>query len=117
MDAATLQPDSPLPDDVTALQAMVRQLLAEVARLRQENAELRVRLDAALKHRFGRRSERRKPEARPKKGEAQEGKATPHGRAAQPLGDRPDLLGARPSGSVAPVAPRPGRIPDRRRSS
>jgi transposase len=84
MDAATLQPDSPLPDDVTALQAMVRQLLAEVARLRQENAELRVRLDAALKHRFGRRSERRKPEARPKKGEAQEGKATPHGRAALP---------------------------------
>lgn len=84
MDAATLQPDSPLPDDVTALQAMVRQLLAEVARLRQENAELRARLDAALKHRFGRRSERREPEARPKKGEAQKGKATPHGRAALP---------------------------------
>jgi hypothetical protein len=32
-----------------------------VARLRAENAELRARLDAALKHRFGQRSERRKP--------------------------------------------------------
>jgi hypothetical protein len=33
MDATPLPPDAPLPDDV-ALQAMVRQLLAEVARLR-----------------------------------------------------------------------------------
>jgi len=51
MDATTLAPDAPLPDDVPTLQGMVRQLLAEVARLRGQ-------LDAALKQRFGRRSER-----------------------------------------------------------
>jgi transposase len=59
MDAAALTPDAPLPDDVPTLQALVRQLLAEVARLRADNAELCQKLDAALKHRFGRRSERR----------------------------------------------------------
>ena len=58
MDASSLTPDAPLPDDVPTLQALLRQLLAEVARLRAENAELRGKLDAALKHRFGRRSER-----------------------------------------------------------
>src|SRR3954465_15307106 len=61
MDAPLLPPDAPLPDDVPALQALVRELLAEVARLRAENAELKGKLDAALKHRFGRRSERRTP--------------------------------------------------------
>jgi transposase len=60
MDATTLAADAVLPDDVATLQAMVRQLLAEVARLRAENAELKTKLDAALKHRFGRRSEGRK---------------------------------------------------------
>jgi hypothetical protein len=40
---------------------MVRTLLAEVAALRAESADLRIKLDAALKHRFGRRSERRTP--------------------------------------------------------
>jgi transposase len=60
MDASSLAPDAPLPDDVASLQAMVRQLLAEAARLRAENAELRGKLDAALKHRFGGRSERRR---------------------------------------------------------
>jgi transposase len=74
MDATTLSPDSPLPDDVPTLQDMVRQLLAEVARLRQK-------LDAALRHRFGRRSERRKTAA-PK--EAKPARATPHGRKALP---------------------------------
>jgi transposase len=59
MDATTLTADAPLPDDVPTLQALVRQLLAEVARLRAENEALRTRLDAALKYRFGRRSERR----------------------------------------------------------
>src|SRR3954451_22516434 len=58
MDAASLTPDMPLPDDVPTLQALLRQVLAELARLRAENAELRGKLDAALKHRFGRRSER-----------------------------------------------------------
>ncbi len=61
MDAATLAPDAPLPTDVLTLQAMVRELLAELTKLRAENAELKTKLDAALKHRFGRRSERRTP--------------------------------------------------------
>src|SRR3954454_19268896 len=65
MDASSLTPGAPLPDDVPALQALVRQLLAEVARLRAENAELKGKLDQALKHRFGRRSERR---PRPRRG-------------------------------------------------
>jgi transposase len=59
MDASSLTPESPLPDDVATLQTLVRQLLAEVARLRAENAALHGKFDAALKHRFGRRSERR----------------------------------------------------------
>ena len=40
---------------------MVRQLLTELHKVRAENAELKTKLDAALKHRFGRRSERRIP--------------------------------------------------------
>jgi transposase len=75
MDASTLTPDSPLPDDVPTLQALVRHLLAEVARLRGQ-------LDAALKHRFGRRSERRIPPPEQKKDRSK--KATPHGRAVLP---------------------------------
>lgn len=75
MDATTLTPDSPLPDDVPTLQAMVRQLLAEVARLRGQ-------LDAALKHRFGRRSERIPPPAQKK--DKKPRKAAPHGRAVLP---------------------------------
>ena len=65
MDATTLGPDTPLPDDVAALHAMVRQLLTELAALRAENADLKTKLDAALKHRFGRRSERRTPPPTP----------------------------------------------------
>ncbi|MDB5308526.1 MAG: hypothetical protein JWO38_2728 [Gemmataceae bacterium] len=61
MEATTLAPDAPLPTDVPTLQAMVRELLTELQKLRAENAELRAKLDAALKHRFGRRSERRTP--------------------------------------------------------
>jgi transposase len=61
MDATTLAPDAPLPTDVTTLQGMVRELLTELQKLRAENAELKTKLDAALKHRFGRRSERRTP--------------------------------------------------------
>jgi transposase len=61
MDAAALTPEMPLPDDVATLQTLVRQLLTELARLRGENAVLQGKLDAALKHRFGRRSERRRP--------------------------------------------------------
>src|SRR5690349_1438676 len=58
-------PEPSLPSDVTALKAMVRELLADNARLRAEVAELRGKLDAALKHRFGRRSERRQTRRQP----------------------------------------------------
>src|SRR5579872_5790893 len=82
MDASSLSPDSPLPDDVPALQALLRQVLAELARLRAENAELRGKLDAALKHRFGRRSERQ-PRARPDE-DRPPPRRDEHGRAALP---------------------------------
>ncbi|AMV27716.1 hypothetical protein VT84_25165 [Gemmata sp. SH-PL17] len=61
MDALSADPDAAFPTDVTALQALVRELLAEVARLRAESAELKSKPAAATKHRFGRRSERKKP--------------------------------------------------------
>ena len=81
MDATALPADTQLPDDVVTLQAMVRQLLVEVARLRADNAELRDKLDAALKHRFGRRSERRKPKPVPPADKPAR-RRDPHGRAA-----------------------------------
>jgi transposase len=58
MDARMLAADAPLADDIASLQALVRSLRAEVTRLRAENAALQTKLDQALKHRFGRRSER-----------------------------------------------------------
>ena len=82
MDASSLAADASLPNDVAALQALVGQLLAEVARLRVENAELRGKLDAALKHRFGRRSERRQPAA--PLPQAVKPQPSPHGRALVP---------------------------------
>src|ERR1700754_4716852 len=82
MDANSLRPDSPLPDDVAALQALVRQLLVEITQLRAENAELRGKLDAALKQRFGRRSERRPGPLKQKNTKPKQ--ATPHGRSALP---------------------------------
>jgi transposase len=82
MDAFSLDPDGPLPDDVPTLHALLRQVLRELARLRAENAELRTKLDAALKHRFGRRSERRPTSPSPPKDKP--GRARPHGRAALP---------------------------------
>lgn len=84
MDAATLPPEAPLPDDVPTLQRLARELLAEVARLRAENAELRGKLDQALQHRFGRRSERRRP---PRPGADEDRPAPrrdPHGRSPLP---------------------------------
>src|SRR4029077_394486 len=65
MDATTFAPDAPLPTDVPTLQAMVRELLTELQKLRAENAGLQAKLDAALKHRFGRRRERRPPREPP----------------------------------------------------
>jgi transposase len=84
MDATFPLPDAPLPDDVPTLQALVRQLLAECARLREENAQLRARLDAALKHRFGRRSERRPRRKEPKPDDEPGGQRDNHGRSALP---------------------------------
>ena len=83
MDASCLQADAPLPDDVPTLQTLLRQVLVELARLRAENAELHGKLDAALKHRFGRRSERRPPQR--VAGDAKPApQRDPHGRAALP---------------------------------
>src|SRR4051794_13956789 len=80
---ATLAPDAPLPDDVATLQSMVRQLLAEAAKLRARVAELQAKLDAALKHRFGQRSERQQT-TKAKKKKGKKPKVTPHGRAPLP---------------------------------
>jgi transposase len=82
MDASSLTPDGPLPDDVPTRHALLRQVLAELARLRAENTELRGKVDAALKHRFGRRSER---QPRPQSGDDQPPpRRDPHGRAPLP---------------------------------
>jgi transposase len=81
MDASSLTPDAPLPDDVPTLQAMLRQVLAERARLRAEKAELRGKLDAALKHRFGSRSER---QPRPRRDDKPPPRRDLHGRTALP---------------------------------
>jgi len=61
VEALLTNPDLPLPDDPAALQQLVRELLAEVRRLRQENEHLRHRLDQALRLHFGQRSERSRP--------------------------------------------------------
>jgi transposase len=84
MDAAFPSPDGPLPDDVPTLQALVRQLLAECARLRAENGELRGKLDAALKHRFGKRSERRPRRREPKADDEPGRRRDEHGRSPLP---------------------------------
>ena len=81
MDASSLTADTPLPGDVPTLQTLVRELVTELVRLRAENATLHAKLDAALKHRFGRRSERRVPPV-PKK--EKPGRAQPHGRGVLP---------------------------------
>lgn len=84
MDASSLTPDGPLPDDVPALQALLRQALAELAHLRAENAELRGKLDQALKHRFGQRSERRQPRPQHRDEDKPAQRRDEHGRAALP---------------------------------
>jgi transposase len=87
VEALLTNPDLQLPDDVPALQQLVRELLAEVRRLRQENEQLRHRLDQALRLHFGQRSERsrprraRVPRDQPESGEAESRPG--HGR--QPL--------------------------------
>src|SRR5581483_7512683 len=84
MDADFPSADAPLPDDVPALQALVRQLLTELARLRAENAEPRGKLDAALKHRFGKRSERRPRRREPKADDDPGPRRDDHGRSPLP---------------------------------
>jgi len=49
MDATFLTPDTPLPDDVATLQAMVRELFTELAKSRAENAELKAELAEVAK--------------------------------------------------------------------
>jgi transposase len=84
MEAPSPPSDTPLPDDVPTLQRMVRELLAEVARLRTENAELKGKLDQALKHRFGRRSERRRPQRPAAQDERPARRRDEHGRTPLP---------------------------------
>lgn len=80
MDAPSPDPAAPLPTDVPTLQAMVRELLARNQQLEARIAELTAKLDAALKHRFGRRSERRPPPPAPKPPPRRD----PHGRSPLP---------------------------------
>jgi hypothetical protein len=80
-------PDLPLPDEPAALQQLVRELLAEVRRLRQDNEQLRHRLDQALRLHFGRRSERSQPRrARVPRDSEERGEAASRpGHGRQPL--------------------------------
>jgi transposase len=83
MDAPAPPTDAPLPTDVATLQAMVRELLARVQQLEAQSAALQAKLDAALKHRFGRRSERR-PVPPGSTAEKPPPRRDPHGRAPLP---------------------------------
>jgi transposase len=83
MDACTPPVDTPLPADVPTLQAMVRELLARNQQLEARIAELTAKLDAALKHRFGRRSERRTPPPVPA-ADKPAPRRDPHGRSPLP---------------------------------
>jgi len=82
MDASSLDPAMPLPDDVPALQTLLRAALVELARMRAENTELREKIEAALKHRFGRRSERRPQRTDPAGPSVS--RRDPHGRSPLP---------------------------------
>src|SRR5262249_260249 len=68
---------------VGSLQIELALLRAELARLRAENDELKGKLEAALKHRFGRRSERQPVAKTDPKGHSVR-KAPRHGRAPLP---------------------------------
>ncbi|HXO24303.1 MAG TPA: IS66 family transposase [Streptosporangiaceae bacterium] len=94
MEALLANPDAPLPTDVAALQELVRQLLAEVrrlregdAQLRQDNEQLRHRLDQTLRLHFGQRSERSRPRrARVPRDQAERDEAASRpGHGRQPL--------------------------------
>ncbi|VTT98811.1 TnpC protein OS=Planctomyces maris DSM 8797 GN=PM8797T_10669 PE=4 SV=1: zf-IS66: DDE_Tnp_IS66 [Gemmataceae bacterium] len=83
MDITALTVDTPLPTDVPTLQAMVRELLVKNRQLEARIAELEAKLDAALKHRFGRRSERRTPPPVPA-AQKPPPRRDPHGRSPLP---------------------------------
>jgi transposase len=94
MEALLANPETPLPTEVAALQNLVRQLLAEVhrlreqdGRLRQDNEQLRQRLDQVLRLHFGRHSERSRPRrARVPREPRSEGEASSRrGHGRQPL--------------------------------
>src|SRR5262245_45380721 len=89
MEALLANPDAPLPTDVAELHGLVRQLLGEVRRLREENEHLRHRLDQALRLHFGQRSERSRPRrARVPREQGGEGETAPRpGHGRQPLPD------------------------------
>jgi hypothetical protein len=97
MDALLVNPDAPLSTDVAVLQNLVRQLVGEVRRLREENTrlcqdneQLRHRLDQVLRLNFGRRSERSCPRrARVPWAEGDEPKKT--SRPRPPAAGRPGL--------------------------
>jgi transposase len=69
---------------VPALPALVRELLAERARLRAQNADLQGQLDQALKHRCGRRSERRRGRPRRRAEDQPTPRRDEHGHAPVP---------------------------------
>jgi transposase len=81
---ASAPPDTPWPDDGPAPQALVRQRRAALARRRAANADLQAKLDQALKHRFGRRCERRRPPPQPRDQDKPPRRRDDHGRAARP---------------------------------
>jgi transposase len=83
MEATAPAIDTSLPTDVPTLQALVRELLVKNQQLEARIAELTAKLDAALKHRFGRRSERRAPPPVPA-AEKPLPRRDPHGRSPLP---------------------------------
>lgn len=59
--AAAAPPALPLPDDLATCQQMIRELLATLHEQRQDNAQLRSRLDQLLRRLYGPRAERFNP--------------------------------------------------------
>src|SRR4051794_14089426 len=83
MEALPQDPNASLPTDAAALTALVRRLLGEVAALRAENEALKAKLDEALRHRFGKKSERQRRPRTPPVSDRKPGRDD-HGRAALP---------------------------------
>src|SRR5579871_2924425 len=53
--------DPPLPDDLAVCQQMIRELLASLREQRQDNEQLRARIDQLLRRVYGPRAERFDP--------------------------------------------------------